>query len=660
MLDSLQGVVVLFGAALATAWLMRVLRAPTILGFLLAGMLIGPHGLNFIHQTEQQDQVHFFAELGLALLLFTVGLELSPAPLIRMGRRLLAAAGWQMGLTAVLVALGAAWLSPEPLTWLAAGVIGFAAALSSTAIVLRHLSDSGQIDTPAGTVTTGVLLIQDVAVIVLLILLPMLQGAAGAGPVAAVLKIVGAIVGLTLITLAAHLAMPYVVHGVFRYGGRELTTLFALVMACVGAWAAGQAEWSWGLGSFIAGLLLAQTDVRHQLHADITPFRDAFNALFFMSIGMLVNLDVVVGNAGLLTLAVLATLAIKTIITAGGVVAAGWPLRIGLTAGLGLCTISEFGYVLAKEGARLGLLSPMLLDKFVAWTVGTMLLGALFVPQAERIAAVVDRALRRGGRTDDDAPAGDSELGNHVIVVGYGVVGRNLATVLRATRIPHAVIEMNRGCARAARGDGETVVVGDATHVSIMRQAGLARARALVIAIADARAARDIVAQAHVEQPDLYILARTRLLSELEHLHRLGAARVIPEEFETSIELFVHVLSEFAIPQNVIEQQVNLVRAGRYGMLRGRSVDRAARQEWLQLLEAAVTQTLLVSSDSPAAGKTIAELDLRKATGVTIVAVTRAGKPTPTPGADFRLEAGDVLVLVGTHQQLDAARAAVG
>jgi len=189
--------------------------------------------------------------------------------------------------------------------------------------------------------------------------------------------------------------------------------------------------------------------------------------------------------------------------------------------------------------------------------------------------------------------------------------------------------------------------------------AGLATARALVIAIADQQATRRIVAQVHRTRPKLYILARTRYVSELETLYRLGAAQVIPEEFETSIELFAHVLKEFAIPDNIIEQQVTLIRGGRYAMLRGRPSDRALRAEWTQLLEAAVTQTFFLMENSAACGRTIRELDVRAQTGVLIVAVTRDGKPTPSPGPDFRLEAGDVLVLVGTHKQLDAAKAAL-
>ncbi len=656
MHSDLTGVVVIFGAALLVAWLMRTIRAPAILGFLVAGAVIGRFGLDLI----QQEKVHFFAELGLVLLLFTVGLELSPAPLLRMGTRLLAASSLQIASTAAVAAIALHALTG--LSWSAALIAGIAVALSSTAIVLKHLSDRNETDTPLGTLTTGVLLIQDVAVILLLIVLPFLADGSTGDWSAILLKAGLAITGLVSVTILARFALPWLVTRVFRRGGRELTTLFAVVMACLGAWLADLAHWSWPLGSFIAGLLLAQTDLRHQFHAEVMPFRDVFNALFFISIGMLVDFDLFAQYWRPLVLAVTATLLIKTILTSASIRLAGWPIRLSIAAGLGLCTISEFGYVLAKEAVGLNMLPPSFMAILVAWIAGTMLVGAVFVPVAGPLGDGISRLIRLD-RPATAAAATDANkrpaLTGHVIIVGFGVNGRNLASVLKATGIPHSIVEMNPANVDEAQREGTHVVVGDAARLSILSAAGLGGARAVVIAIADQLATRRIVAQVHRDRPDVYILARTRYVSELDTLYRLGAEKVIPEEFETSIEIFAHVLKEFAVPDNVIEQQVALVRAGRYGMLRGRPADRTARKEWLQILEAAVTQTYMVFDASPACGRTIRELNLRARPGVLIVAVTRSGKPTTNPPPDFRLETGDVLVLVGTHKQLDDAKAAM-
>jgi CPA2 family monovalent cation:H+ antiporter-2 len=659
MHSELASIVILFGAALAAAWALRVIRAPALLGFLLAGMAVGPFGLGLI----PEHKIHFFAELGLVMLLFTVGLELSPAPLLRMGPRVLVAAGLQIGLTAGLTAL----LVPLvfPLSGSGAVIIGIAVALSSTAIVLKTLSDRAEADTPAGTLVTGILLIQDLAVILVLILLPLLTPAAegGGAPSGAsgatwwhmLGRAALAFGGLAAATLIGHFILPPLTARVFRHGGRELMTLFAVFMACTGAYLADLANWSWALGACIAGLLLAQTDLRHQLCAEITPFRDVFNALFFMSIGMLVNWTAIWPHAGAIVGLIFATLVVKTLLTFTSVRLAGWPLRLAIAAGLSLSTISEFGYVLVGEATKHDLFAAEMTAAFVAWTVGTMILGALLVPTAGPLSAAIVRRLRSDRRIAVSPQAG-TEPG-HVIVVGYGVNGENLANVLRATGIGYSVVELNRGNAERARQKGGRVIVGDATRMSILARAGLARARAVVVSIAENQATRRIVAQARAARRDLYILARTRFVSELDELYRLGADRVIPEEFETSIEIFAHVLKEFAVPDNVVDQQIKLVRAGRYGMLRGRQADRTLRKEWMQVLEAAVTQTFLLEGESPACGRTIRELDLRARTGLTIVAVTRAGRPTTNPSPDFRLEAGDVLVLVGTHQQLDEGRA---
>jgi CPA2 family monovalent cation:H+ antiporter-2 len=660
MHQALTGVVVLFGAALAAAWAMRFVRLPSILGFLLAGIFVGPSGLDLV----PHERITFFAELGLTLLLFTVGLELSPAPLLRAGRQLGIASAIQIGGTTLLAALAVGLLGGVAVS--PSLIVGIGVALSSTAIVLKHLSDHGETDSPSGALTTGILLVQDMVVILVLIVLPLIGGASGPaegltsdqsshGMLAIAFKILLALGGLIAVTFLARLSMPVLVRHIFRFGGQEITTLFAIVMACLGAWLASLADWSWPLGAFIAGLLLAQCDLRHQLHAEITPFRDAFNALFFISIGMLFEISTLAQYPVLLPVAILSTLLIKAALVAGAVLVAGWPLRLALTVGLGLCTISEFGYVLVIEAHRLEMVPDQILPVFLVWAVGTMLLGALLVPVAAPAAVQLMRLFGRDVDTPEPSNEGHG-LRDHVIIIGYGLNGSNLHTVLKQTGIAHNVIEMHRSNANRVRESGAEVVVGDATRRSILAHAGIHSARALVICIADQHATRSIVAQAHQMRPDLYILARTHFISELEPLYRLGAQQVIPEEFETSIEIFAHVLKEFAVPDNIIDQQVTLVRAGQYGMLRGRVADRTMRAEWLSLLEAAVTQTYLIPDESPANGQTIREIDLRAKTGVSIVAVTRCGQPTPNPAPDFKLAGGDVLVLVGSHQGLDRTR----
>lgn len=659
--EQLTALVVLIGTALLAGALLRALRAPLLVGFLMAGVLIGPSGLRLI----DTQQVSFSAELGLVLLLFTVGLELSPDALLQGGWRLSLAGGLQIGLTAALAA------SLVGLTtafgWGAALLLGLAVSFSSTPIVLKQLSDRGETDSAAGVVTTAILLLQDLVAILLLILLPLM---AGSGQSTGLMRTWIALAALPVVFWVGRMLMPRVVALTMRLGGRELLTMLTVLMACLGAWLAELGHLSWPVGAFLAGLLLSLSDSRHQIAAEIAPFRDVFNALFFISIGMLVELDAL--RANLLVLAVLVPLILagKALLTLLAVRGAGWPARLALQIGLGLCTMSEFGFVLAKEGVRVGVLSEPLFNGFVGAVVGTMFLGALLVPVAPALAARLTRDTDRGAPSLDAAAAGSSpapqaggpghathDWQGHVVLVGFGLNGQNVARVLRATGIRHVVVEMNPGLAAVARSQDVPVVVGDATRFAILRHARLHTARAAVVAINDAHATRRIVSQARGMSPSLYILARTRFVAELDPLYRLGADRVIPEEFETSIEIFAHLLKEFAVPDNVIEQQVQLVRAGRYSMLRRLPQDRTIRAEWLAALEATATQTYLLHAASPAAGRTIRELDLRQRTGVSIVAITRRGKPMANPAPDLTLEADDVLVLVGAHAQLDRAKA---
>jgi CPA2 family monovalent cation:H+ antiporter-2 len=367
-----------------------------------------------------------------------------------------------------------------------------------------------------------------------------------------------------------------------------------------------------------------------------------------------VDLPAVANHLPMIAVAIAITLIVKSIIAGGAVVTAGWPLRLGLYTGLGLCTVSEFGYVLAREADRLGILPEGVMSLLVAYAVGTMMVGAMIFPIADDVA---DR-ISRWWKPRQILPAAEStatSLDEHVIIVGYGLNGQNLAKVLRATKIPYCVIELNHSLAAAAREQGDTVLLGDAARMAMLQYAGIATARAMVIAINDQQATRRIVVQARAARPDLYILARTRYTTELDVLHSLGAQEVIPEEFETSIEIFSHVLKHLGIPDNVIEAQVTMIRSGRYGMLRGRPA--AVRPaDLIGLMEATATQTFLMESGSPACGRTIRDIDLRAKCGAMIIAVVRSGKPLTNPAPDFQFQPADVLVLVGGHKQIDEAK----
>lgn len=649
---------VVLGAALAVGWVFRVLGAPSIIGYLLAGVLLSPSV--FGHQVFDQISpatVVNFSDIGLVLLLFTIGLELNPRHLFQMGPRLVLVTLLQIAGTTIAAVFLLEYVAGIPP--LSAVILGVGASLSSTAIALKALSDRGELHTTIGNVSTGVLVLQDVSVILFMLVVPLLAPAAPGVSLSGKLLASGiGFLGLAAVAGIANLLLPRIVRGVTEHGGHEMTALLSIFLALGGAWVAQMAGWPMGIGACIAGLLLARADVRHQLIADITPFRDIFNAVFFIALGMQVDLSVAVEHPGLLGAAIVGTILAKILLSTFAVLASGWPLRLAMQLSLGLCTVSEFAYVLARQANQFQLVSDTAIHVMIPYAVGTMLIGALLVPISGPLARKAmhwlqpDAAPHNGG---EESPEG---MSNHVIIVGYGLGGQNLARVLTATRINHIVVEMDRGRVLRARADGARVMYGDAARMPILRSAGLADARALVVAIGDVPATRHVVAQARAARPDLYILARTNYVSEIDTLKDCGASVVIPAEFEVSIEIFSQVLREFRVPDNILRAQIAATRAGGYSVLRGIPYDRNAHlKDLLEVFATTATESYYVHDDCRAAGRTIAETGLRKATGASIIAVVRQGQPHVNPMPDFVILTGDVLILVGNHPQLDAAHA---
>jgi CPA2 family monovalent cation:H+ antiporter-2 len=472
--------------------------------------------------------------------------------------------------------------------------------------------------------------------------------------------------GLAILAVVARKVLPTFITQVMVHGGQELTTLFAVMMACGGAYAAQLAGWPPALGACIAGLLLANADIRHQLVAEIRPFRDVFNALFFIALGMTVHLEVVFRQFDWMLTAIAFTLVVKIFITVSAVKLAGWPYRVAFQVGVGLCSVSEFGYVLARQADTAGLLPENFMDGMIGYTVGTMIAGSILFPLGTRFTGKVSVILNQIDSTrlaskDDAEETTEDDLSGHVVIVGFGINGENLVRVLKATQIPHCVIEMNQGLIHKAREMGAPVVVGDATRRIILEHAGIKHARAIVIAVNTQEDTRRIVSQSRRLNPGIYIAVRTYFVKDLDSLAEQGVNVVVPADFEASVKIFSHVLEEFNVPRNILASQIAAVRAGDYGVFRGRSSSsNESLQDLLKVLELTSTQTFYLPESSPACGRTIADLNLRRETGATIIAVVRERIPDTNPGADFELKASDVLVLVGAHEQLRDARNLLG
>jgi CPA2 family monovalent cation:H+ antiporter-2 len=647
-----QDLLTLLLASVPIAFLFHRLRLPTIVGFMITGVIIGPYGLGLISDAEA---IELMAELGVALLLFTIGLEFSLHRLLEMKRLVLLGGGLQVVIT-ILAATLIGYGRGRPVSQ--AIFFGFLIALSSTAIVLKTYIDRAEIDAPHGRAAVGILLFQDLSIVPMMLLIPILSGRHGSTPGRIAMTFATAFAAVAVIILATRKLVPFLLQHIVRLRSPEVF-IISIVLLCLGtSWLTAQFGLSLALGAFIAGMVLSETEYSHQIIADILPFRDVFNSLFFMSIGMLLSVSALAANAGGVLVLVTGLIIGKALIALAVVRILGYSLRVSTMTGLGLAQIGEFSFVLAKMGVPEGLLPEVDYQRFLAASILSMIATPFLIKLAPRIGYALQSVFGPGSTLEPHV-AGyepeEAELRGHVVIVGYGLNGRNLANVLRRTRVPYVVLELNADAVRNARAEGEHVVYGDATRREVLHQVGLESARVLVLAISDPVATRHTVWLGRQMKPDIHIIVRTRYMSELADLHDLGADEVIPEEFETSIEIFSRVLKKLGIARHIIQRQVAGVRNEGYEMLRMPSLPVVDMAEIAEALGSAATETYIVTSDSAAAGRSIGELKLRTKTGVSVIAIIHDGNTEINPGPENVLCPDDVLVLLGTPENTDRA-----
>lgn len=649
--EVLKDIEILFGLALVTVVLFRRLKFPSIIGFLVTGILAGPHALAFIKNTHQVEQM---AEIGVVLLLFTIGIELSLKELMRIKHLVLWGGGLQVLVTILAVAVaGAAFGFPLN----QAVFFGFLVALSSTAILMKLLIDSGQADTPHGKMAMGILIFQDLCIVPLMLLTPLLAGV-GDG-IQGVLTIGGK---AAAVVLAAHYGarflVPWIFKQVVKTRSRELFILTIIFIGLGTAWLTAMAGLSLALGAFIAGLAISESEYSHQALSDIIPFREAFMSLFFISVGMLLDPAILVSYPLLTASLVLAIVLIKTLITTGAALTLGVPMRIAIIAALSLAQIGEFSFVLSQAGVKFGLLTPEYYQIFLAASIATMGLTPACLkfasPLADRVVAWLPHKLTRGRGvlSQHEKPV---LLNDHVIIVGYGINGKNLARVLKNLKIQHIVIETNPFTVKKEGRKGQQIMFGDASKLEVLEHAQIAKARGMVVAISDAAASRRVASLARQLNPALHIIVRTRYLLEVEPLYKLGVNEVIPEEFETSVEILSRVLRNYMVPHSDIERCIAEVRSDGYDMLRSMSRRHSHAVGISGYLSGAEIATYRVKARSQLEGEGLREGSIRKMSGATVLVIKRGEEVVPNPDPVWELQVDDVLLLLGTPEQLAVA-----
>jgi CPA2 family monovalent cation:H+ antiporter-2 len=648
-LGFLKTLVIIFGVSAAVIFLLHKLRVPSIVGFLTAGVLLGPHGFRLVQDIHE---VELLAEIGIILLLFTIGLEISLKNLKRIRSAVLGGGLAQVFLT-FLVTTAIAY--PFLQKWNSSLFAGFLVALSSTAIVMKMLFDRGEIDSPHGRLSIAILIFQDLCVVPLMLLIPILSGTRGS-PLELFWTLFKSAAIIFVVIFGARSLVPYILHQIVHTRSRELF-IITIIILCLGT--ALFTSWlglSLALGAFLAGLIISESEYSYQAISDILPFKDSFNGLFFISIGMLMNLTFLHQNVLWILIGVALILLLKTFTGFFSVHLMGHPVRVSLQAGIHLAQIGEFSFVLAMAGKSAGLISENHYQIFLSISVITMILTPFLIEASPTLSAwvsskkLLERLDRMRKRAEKEILFQGKE--DHVIIIGFGLNGRNLAEVLRETSIPYVVLDLNNETVREMRKKGEPIFYGDGTSPEILHKLGLATARMLVIVISDPASTRRIVQLARKENQRIYIIVRTRYTAEVEDLLQLGANEVIPEEFETSIEIFAKVLHRYQVPRNILFEQIERIRSGSYEALRRVELPARSFPEKCDIITDIETETYLIGEQTPAAGHSIRDLKIRSKTGATVIAVRRNGEILPSPDPGFVFKAGDVVYLIGEREKV--------
>ena len=624
-------------AAIGVALFERM-RLPAIAGFLVVGALVGPGGLRLF---EDPERVRNLAELGVVFLLFEIGLELPLERLRRLWRRALLAGGLQVAATLLGVAALARALGLPPASAL---VMGALVAMSSTALVMRLLSERGEVDAPQGQLAVGILLFQDLCLVPFLLAVPLL---AASGPTFSgdVLLGVGrALLSLVAFVFAVRFLLPVVLERAAAVGSRELFTIVAFLVVLGSAVAAEELGLTLAVGAFVGGLVLSASPYAHQLFAEVAPLRGVLLGIFFTAVGMLLDPAAALADWP----AVVAYIAGVVVLKAGLTVlviafALRLGMRVGVLTGLALAQTGEFSFVLAAAAQDAGILDPRLQQIFVAGSVGTLLATPFLVAYAPRLA----RLVVGDGDRPANAAAADPGLSNHVVLIGFGLANRTIARVLRARGVETVAVEANPRTVQEARKPGEQLFYGDATRRPMLERLGAARANLISVAISDPVATREVVALARSLNSRATIVVRTRYVLEVDTLYEAGATVVVAEEFESTIEMLSETLRASGVPEGAVARFAAELREEGYEPMRASTT--LGIDPWLSELLDQVSTEWIEVPDGFEGAASLVELRIRERTGASVLAVDRGDVTSSNPLPSFSIQAGDRLLAFGSE-----------
>lgn len=661
MLSSLELTLILLAAAVVLVVVLRVVHMPPLVAYLAVGVLLGPHAVNL---ASDQHAVHSLGEIGVVFLMFSLGLEFNLSKLKSM-RRLVFGLGGAQVLTTISAVVALFALAPvaviqmvvgENIDWRAALAIGSAAAMSSTALVSKLLAERRELETDHGQRVFGVLLFQDLAVIPLLILIPALASGENWIPAVAMAVLKATVLLVFLLRFGPRIMRAWF-NLVARQRSHELFTLNVLLATLFFAWLTKQAGLSMELGAFVAGMLIAETDFRYQVEEDIKPFRDVLLGLFFVAIGMDLDLRVVIESWPRVLLLLMVPVLIKFALVVALVKAFGAGTGTAIRSGIWLAQAGEFGFVLLALAQGNQLVPDAVLQPILAAMLLSLLLSPLLIQQAGAIALRLSGQewLQRSLQLQTIASRSLARR-QHIIICGFGRCGQGLAHVLESEKVPYMALDLDIDRVKQASGAGESVVYGDSSRRDTLLAVGVHRARALAITFDDTTAALKVLRLVRELAPTLPVLVRTAHEADIDRLRAGGATEVVPEIVEGSLMLASHAMALAGVPIAQVQGRVNQIREGRYALLQGffHGVD---DQSGDQIEDADLhLRPVGIAAGNPWVGQPIAALELH---GARLSALVRRGKRLVDLDAHTPIVVGDTLVLAGTLEQVSAAEARI-
>ncbi|MBN4058056.1 cation:proton antiporter [Olleya sp. AH-315-K02] len=650
-LPILQDIIILLSFSVVVVFFLQRFKIPSILGFLITGVLIGPFGLGLISAV---NDIEIIAEIGVILLLFVIGMELSLKQLVTMRKTVLIGGFIQVSVSVLLATTIYHFLD---FSWTESVFIGFLFSLSSTAIVLKILQDRNEISEPHGRNVLGILIFQDIIVVPMMLVTPIMAGQDGNVGIELLTLLVKTVLLIVFTYISARYIVPRLLLLVVRTKNKELFLLTTISLCFTVTFLTYEAGLSLALGAFIAGLIISESEYGHQATGTIVPFKVLFTSIFFISIGMLLNLDFLFKNIVVILSLVIFVFFSKAMIASLAVAVLKYPPRVIILTGLALFQIGEFSFILSKVGVKYDILSFETNQYFLSVSIITMLLTPFVIQYADNIASMIlkvlfgkkyKRSLSELGAESKDI----SKLKNHLVIIGYGINGVNLARVANHADIPYIIIESDVDIVKREKQNGKAIMLGDATDEFSLNRACIENARVVVIAISNSRATKQIISSIRTISKSVHLIIRTQYIERIDTYIELGADEVISEKFETSIEIFSRVLHNYLIPVHRLDNLINIIRADNYNSLQTEKKISALMGR-TQLPEFNIVSVHLLADSGKIVGKTIIEADIRKSFGVSILAIFRNEEMINTITPDQKLIQNDIVYISGDQEHIE-------